>query len=105
MRHYYYYNYHEKFMSVKSNLSKTLKLAKQVLIERKKTDPRHAFRIYNMLVNDLDEIANAFNNYFFTNIGPNLAKNLSSQIWIRPHFKNKCSMFYALQMNVKLKLS
>ena len=68
--------YHVKLTSIKPSLGKTWKLIKQVLNKGNKTDPPYEFRIDNKLVNDNDEIANAFNN-LFTNKGPTLAKNIS----------------------------
>lgn len=67
--------YHDKLVSVNSNLKKTWSVIKQVISRKQTQHQICTMKDSNGTYSDHIQIANKFNN-FFTNIGPSLAKNI-----------------------------
>ena len=84
--------YQNKLFEVKENMSKTWKVLNSMLYRNAKHDKIDEMDINGVTENDPKNIANKFNE-FFTNIGPNLAKqipksNLSAGHFLKGDFQN-----------------
>ena len=67
--------FHDKLISVQSDIRKTWSIIKQVLTKKLGPHQSYTMKDSNGTYTDPVQIANKFNN-FFTNIGPSLAKNI-----------------------------
>ena len=71
--------YHKKFDEYKHDIKNTWKTISQILgNSSKKSNPIKEIRINNHLYNNMQDICNKFNDFFFVNIGPNLAAEIKS---------------------------
>ena len=97
--------YEEKLESTKSNIKRTWKILNEIL--NRKTKPvklPSVFKYDNRETSNADEIANGFCEYF-TNIGPNLAKNIptssnSHRSFLKGNFVNSMFLEPATQQEI-----
>ena len=81
--------FHDKLISVNSNLKKTWSIIKQVISKKKAEQNFITMKDSNGTYSDPAQIANKFNT-FFTNIGPSLAKDIPSVHLSYKHFLAGC---------------
>ena len=69
--------YEARLEQNKNNLKGSWRILKEILNKKKNTPSCSRFHMNNKITNSKEKIANGFNS-FFTNVGPNLAKNIPS---------------------------
>ena len=70
-------HYEKLLIENKQNLKKSWSILKEIMNKRKETKTCSRFKVDGQFTTDKSKISNGFNK-FFTNIGPNLAKNIPS---------------------------